>query len=74
MGHLTVGLLERHRRDRFHVTALSYGRDDQSEMRKRLIKAPDEFLEACVWQKTEQTEQTEQNTALPRLGRGSKTV
>ena len=41
MGHLTVGLMERHRRDHIEVLALSYGIDDKSVMRERLTRAPD---------------------------------
>lgn len=39
----TVELFELHDRSRFDVLAFSYGRDDGSEMRRRLVRAFDEF-------------------------------
>lgn len=38
---LVAGLLEAHDRTRFHVTLYSYGRDDGSAMRRRLLASPD---------------------------------
>lgn len=38
-------LIERHDRARFEVFAFSYGRDDRSDMRARLIKAFDTFVD-----------------------------
>jgi predicted O-linked N-acetylglucosamine transferase (SPINDLY family) len=43
---LTVELFERHDRDRFEVTAISLGPDDDSAMRARLRKAFDRFHDA----------------------------
>jgi protein O-GlcNAc transferase len=42
-AELIAGLLERHDRTRFEVTAISFSRDDGSAMRARLIKAFDRF-------------------------------
>jgi protein O-GlcNAc transferase len=42
-AQLTVELFERHDRDRFEVTALAFGPDDGSPMRRRLAKAFDTF-------------------------------
>jgi predicted O-linked N-acetylglucosamine transferase (SPINDLY family) len=44
-GILMADLFERHDRARFDVHALSYGRDDGSAMRARLVKAFDHFHE-----------------------------
>jgi protein O-GlcNAc transferase len=38
-SHLMAGLFEEHDRERFEVSAISYGPDDRSEMRKRLKAA-----------------------------------
>ena len=38
-----AGLFERHDRSRFEVIGVSFGVDDRSEMRKRLVAAFDEF-------------------------------
>ena len=43
---LMAELFERHDRARFHVAAYSYGQDDGSAMRKRLLAAFDDFVEA----------------------------
>ena len=43
---LTVEMFERHDRDRFEITAVSFGADDGSEMRTRLVKAFDRFHDA----------------------------
>jgi protein O-GlcNAc transferase len=42
-AHLMAGLFERHDRSRFEVTAISFGPDDGSAMRARLVKAFDHF-------------------------------
>ena len=42
-AYLTAELFERHDRSRFEVIAVSYGGDDRSEMRKRLVAAFDQF-------------------------------
>ena len=42
---LTAELFEKHDRQRFHVTAISYGADDGSPMRARLVKAFDQFID-----------------------------
>ena len=42
-AQLMAGLFERHDRDRFEVTAISFGPDDGSAMRARLVKAFDRF-------------------------------
>ncbi|HEX4635439.1 MAG TPA: tetratricopeptide repeat protein [Rhizomicrobium sp.] len=48
--HVTAGLLaemfERHDRERFEITAVSFGPDDASAMRARLIQAFDRFHDA----------------------------
>ena len=43
---LTVEMFERHDRERFQITAMSFGPDDGSAMRARLIKAFDHFHDA----------------------------
>ena len=43
MARLVAELFERHDRSRFEVIGLSYGPDDRSELRKRLVKAFDQF-------------------------------
>ncbi|HUO20765.1 MAG TPA: tetratricopeptide repeat protein [Steroidobacteraceae bacterium] len=42
---LAAGLFERHDRSRFEVIGVSYGRDDGSDMRRRLERAFDRFLD-----------------------------
>jgi protein O-GlcNAc transferase len=43
---LTAEMFERHDRERFHITAMSFGPDDGSPMRARLLKAFDHFHDA----------------------------
>jgi predicted O-linked N-acetylglucosamine transferase (SPINDLY family) len=43
---LTAEMFERHDRERFHITAMSFGPDDGSAMRARLVKAFDHFHDA----------------------------
>ena len=43
---LMVEMFERHDRDRFEITAMSFGPDDNSAMRARLVKAFDHFHDA----------------------------
>lgn len=42
---LLVGLLEEHDRSRFEIFAISYGPDDDSEMRKRVQASVDKFID-----------------------------
>jgi len=42
-AHLTAGLFERHDRSRFETIGVSFGPDDNSELRLRLIAAFDQF-------------------------------
>jgi protein O-GlcNAc transferase len=42
-AYLTAELLELHDRSRFEIVAISFGRDDGSNMRRRLTKAFDQF-------------------------------
>ena len=44
-AHLAAGLFERHDRSRFEVIAYSFGPDDGSEYRRRLMAAFDRFVE-----------------------------
>ncbi len=44
-AHLMADLFEQHDRQQFEWTALSYGPDDQSPMRQRLLKAFDRFVD-----------------------------
>ena len=46
VAHLIAGLLECHDRTRFEIVALSYGPDDASPMRARLMRAVDRFVDA----------------------------
>jgi protein O-GlcNAc transferase len=43
VAYLLPGLIERHDRTRFDVTAISFGPDDGSDIRVRLVKAFDRF-------------------------------
>ena len=43
---LAAGLFERHDRSRLEVIGISYGRDDGSEMRRRLERSFDRFVDA----------------------------
>ncbi|MDA9520801.1 hypothetical protein XI06_10575 [Bradyrhizobium sp. CCBAU 11434] len=43
IGHLMVGVIEEHDRERFEVSAISYGPDDRSELRDRLKAAFERF-------------------------------
>ena len=43
--YLMAGLLEEHDRNNFEVIAFSYGPDTVDEMRKRIIKGVDEFID-----------------------------
>jgi protein O-GlcNAc transferase len=43
---LLVGVLERHERSLFDVTAISLGPDDHSEMRRRLVNSVEHFIDA----------------------------
>ncbi|MDB5734890.1 MAG: repeat-containing protein [Alphaproteobacteria bacterium] len=43
---LTVEMFERHDRERFEITAVSFGPDDGSDMRARLVRAFDRFHDA----------------------------
>ena len=46
-AELIAGLIERHDRTRFEVTAISFGSDDGSAMRERLIRGFDRFEDVC---------------------------
>ena len=43
VAYLIAELLERHDRSRFEVVGISYGMDDGSEERRRMIAACDQF-------------------------------
>lgn len=43
IGHLMAGVIEEHDRERFEVSAISYGPDDRSELRDRLKAAFERF-------------------------------
>jgi protein O-GlcNAc transferase len=45
VAHLTVGLFEAHDRSRFEITGLSFGRDDNSDMRHRIKNAFEHFFD-----------------------------
>src|ERR1019366_7424078 len=45
MASLIAGLIERHDRARFEIVGISFGPDDQSDMRSRLIRAFDQFYD-----------------------------
>ena len=44
-AHLIAGMIEHHDRQRFEIVALSYGADDASDMRRRLVAAFDRFVD-----------------------------
>jgi len=43
-----VDLIERHERTRFEIVGVSFGRDDASEIRSRIVRAFDQFHEAAA--------------------------
>jgi protein O-GlcNAc transferase len=45
IGHLVVELFELHDKKRFSVTAFSLGRDDNSDLRRRLVSSFDRFID-----------------------------
>jgi len=45
VAHVFAGLLERHDRSKFEVVALSYGGDADSDMRKRVERGVDRFVD-----------------------------
>jgi predicted O-linked N-acetylglucosamine transferase (SPINDLY family) len=47
-AYLIAGLIEQHDRTRFEVLGISFGRDDDSDMRRRLVKAFDQFHDLQV--------------------------
>ena len=47
MASLMVELFERHDRSRFEIVGVSFGVDDKSDMRKRLVAAFDQFHDVC---------------------------
>lgn len=44
-AHLMAELFERHDRDRFELTAFSFGPESEDEMRQRLVRAFDRFID-----------------------------
>ena len=46
VGHLTAGVFEQHDRQRFELTAISLGMDDDSRIRRRMVAAFDHFIDA----------------------------
>jgi protein O-GlcNAc transferase len=44
-AHLAIDLFETHDRDKFEIIAYSYGHDDGSAMRQRLVRAFDTFID-----------------------------
>jgi predicted O-linked N-acetylglucosamine transferase (SPINDLY family) len=47
MAYLMAELFERHDRSRFEIIGASFGVDDKSQMRKRLVAAFDQFHDVC---------------------------
>jgi predicted O-linked N-acetylglucosamine transferase (SPINDLY family) len=45
VAHLIAGVFERHDKDRFETIAISFGRDDKSEPRARIVFAFDHFID-----------------------------
>jgi protein O-GlcNAc transferase len=45
VGHLAVGLLEAHDKSRFETIALSFGPDDNSDLRRRIKSAVEHFID-----------------------------
>jgi protein O-GlcNAc transferase len=46
VAHLMAGVFEQHDRDRFEITAVSFGADDGSEIRGRIARAAEIFIDA----------------------------
>lgn len=61
VSQLLVEIIERHDRDKFEIVGVSFGHDDQSELRRRVVKAFDRFID--VQQKSD----TEVATMLREL-------
>ncbi|OQS04681.1 UDP-N-acetylglucosamine-peptide N-acetylglucosaminyltransferase [Thraustotheca clavata] len=49
MGQLTVGAFEHHNHSDFHITAYSYGPNDASEWRQRIVDSADTFYDMQSW-------------------------
>lgn len=49
VSQLMAGVLERHEKSRFDVTAISLGPDDHSEIRHRLINSVEHFVDAGAY-------------------------
>jgi predicted O-linked N-acetylglucosamine transferase (SPINDLY family) len=45
VAHLTAELFELHDRDNFEIYAFSFGADDKSDLRKRLVRSFDRFID-----------------------------
>ena len=45
VGQLAVGMFEAHEKSRFETIAISYGRDDGSQLRRRIKSAFDDFID-----------------------------
>ena len=48
VGYLTAGLFEQHDRSQFEIIGVSFGIDDRSEIRKRIVTAFDEFHDVRI--------------------------
>lgn len=48
IAHLTAELFELHDRSQFKVVGVSFGHNDQSDMRRRLVRAFDQFHDVCA--------------------------
>jgi predicted O-linked N-acetylglucosamine transferase (SPINDLY family) len=53
VAHAIVSLLESHDRSRFEVIGASYGRDDGSDIRMRIVRAVDRFCDLSAMNDTE---------------------
>jgi len=49
IGHLTCGLFEHHDRNRFEVFTYSFGTDDGSEYRRRIVAGSEHFHDLFGW-------------------------
>jgi predicted O-linked N-acetylglucosamine transferase (SPINDLY family) len=56
VAYLMAGMFESHDRSRFETVAMSFGADDQSDMRKRLEKSFDRFIDVQAKSESETAE------------------
>ena len=61
VAHLMAQIFELHNRDRFHITAYSFGPNDGSSVRQRMEKAFDRFKDICEFSDEDSARQISQD-------------